>query len=414
MLASPAWTTPTLARNSPARFRPDRAGELDRFDGPAPVGLAFSPPAIVSTAQISLVQIIDTSVFSSPDPAGITYLPSTNTLLIADSEVDEMEIFSNTNTNLFQTTLSGTLVYTANTYSFSIEPSGLTFNPFKQHLFFTDDDEDKVFAVAAGPDNLNGTADDELYSSFDTRAFNSRDPEGIAFDRASGHLFIADGQNAEVYRISPGDDGIFNGLSPTGDDELISSFDTAALGLADPEGIDINPDNGNLNIVGRGTDFIIETTTAGQIVSAIDVSFLPRTLAGLAYAPGSKNPAVMNLYIADRGVDNDRVPEENDGKVYEISPSSISLPTITAFNPITGLVGITVTLSGTNFISTTAVAFNGTPAGSFSIDSDTQLQVNLPSGATTGLISVFNKNGAGFSADSFMVITHTYLPIILR
>ena len=51
------------------------------------------------TATPSLVQTIDTSAYvpSSPDPAGIAYLPSRDELLVSDSEVDEMPLFAGFN-----------------------------------------------------------------------------------------------------------------------------------------------------------------------------------------------------------------------------------------------------------------------------------------------------------------------------
>ena len=46
--------------------------------------------------------------------------------------------------------------------------------------------------------------------------------------------------------------------------------------------------------------------------------------AGLAYAPSSVNPLERNVYITERGVDNDSDPKENDGKIYEMTLSPIS------------------------------------------------------------------------------------------
>src|SRR3990170_3088302 len=79
-------------------------------------------------------------------------------------------------------------------------------------------------------------------------------------------------------------------------------------------------------------------------------------------------------------------------------------PVITSFNPSSGPVGTEVTLTGSNFTGATAVAFNGTPAATFTIDSDTQLRATVPSGATTGLISVTNPSGTGSSATAFTVL----------
>jgi DNA-binding beta-propeller fold protein YncE len=95
--------------------------------------------ALVVDMQATLVRTTLTSQFSppSPDPSGLAYLTSSNTLLISDGEVEEMSIFAGK--NLFQTSLSGSLVGTFTTLPFSDEPAGVAYNPFNQHLFFSDD-----------------------------------------------------------------------------------------------------------------------------------------------------------------------------------------------------------------------------------------------------------------------------------
>nr|NIR47425.1 DNRLRE domain-containing protein [candidate division KSB1 bacterium]NIR69995.1 DNRLRE domain-containing protein [candidate division KSB1 bacterium]NIS23018.1 DNRLRE domain-containing protein [candidate division KSB1 bacterium]NIT69876.1 DNRLRE domain-containing protein [candidate division KSB1 bacterium]NIU23525.1 DNRLRE domain-containing protein [candidate division KSB1 bacterium] len=81
-----------------------------------------------------------------------------------------------------------------------------------------------------------------------------------------------------------------------------------------------------------------------------------------------------------------------------------NVPGITSFAPTSGTVGTEVTLSGANFTGTTSVAFHGTSATSFTVDSDTQLRATVPSGATTGPISATNSTGTGSSADDFVVV----------
>jgi DNA-binding beta-propeller fold protein YncE len=274
------------------------------------------------TVKGSLVQTIHTSEWSppSPDPSGAVYIPISNNLLISDGEVNEMPIF--TGVNIWEVTLTGGQVQEFSTTAFSDEPTGVAFNPNNQHLFFSDDTGAKtVYEMDSGPDGLYGTSDDTI-TSFRTGDFLSRDPEGIAFDKFQGHLFISDGadaSNAEVYEISPGENGLFDGVPPVGDD-VVNQFDTSILGIHDPEGLEFNSDNGNLYIVGRADDIIVETTTAGTAVRVIDIAFLNATeLSGLAYAPSSVNPLERSLYLVDRGVDNDIDPGENDGRIYEIS-----------------------------------------------------------------------------------------------
>ncbi|NUN24936.1 MAG: hypothetical protein HUU09_16040, partial [Candidatus Jettenia caeni] len=162
------------------------------------IEFSFTQPALIAaTNTTSLIRTIDTSKFSppGPDPSGIIYLPFSNRLLIADGEVDEVRAFADV--NLFEMSLTGNLLDTLSTISFSNEPTGITMNPDNRHLFIADDAERKIFELDPGPDEKYNTSDDRL-TFFDTRPFGSTDPEGIAYDTSQGVLFIADGLNREV------------------------------------------------------------------------------------------------------------------------------------------------------------------------------------------------------------------------
>jgi hypothetical protein len=78
-------------------------------------------------------------------------------------------------------------------------------------------------------------------------------------------------------------------------------------------------------------------------------------------------------------------------------------PTISSFTPTNGKVGASVTISGSNFIGVTTVSFNGVSATTFTIVSATSIKATVPSGATTGKITVINEAGQATSSASFTV-----------
>ncbi len=81
----------------------------------------------------------------------------------------------------------------------------------------------------------------------------------------------------------------------------------------------------------------------------------------------------------------------------------IYVPEITSFNPTTGSEGMNISVSGKYFTGTTAVKFNGVTASNFQVTSSTVISVKVPSGATTGRITVVAPGGTGTSAADFIV-----------
>ncbi len=84
--------------------------------------------------------------------------------------------------------------------------------------------------------------------------------------------------------------------------------------------------------------------------------------------------------------------------------AAVPAPTITSFTPASGPVGTVVTLSGTHFNGATKVAFHGTAATTFSVNSATKITATVPAGATTGTIAVTAPGGSATSAASFSVV----------
>ena len=82
-------------------------------------------------------------------------------------------------------------------------------------------------------------------------------------------------------------------------------------------------------------------------------------------------------------------------------------PTISSFTPSSGIVGTSVTISGTNFSSTLSsntVKFNGTTAA-LSSGNTTQLIATVPSSASTGKITVTVGANTATSASDFTITT---------
>jgi uncharacterized protein YjiK len=312
--------------------------ELSLVPQSLPPGTTLLPTSLVRTFSTSNTAWSP----SSPDPSGVDYWPLIGGLLISDSEVDEMSNYF-TGKNVFESTLSGTLFATCSTTNlsrtgFSNEPAGLAVNPNNNRVYFMDDDQKKVFVVNIGPDNNYCTGDDTVTS------FSHGLPDGDDVAYGDNMLFIAAGTDAEVYKFSLGNDGVLGG----GDDGAITHFDTGALGFTDLESIGYNADQHTLFIASTaGADrYLGEVTTDGALLQAYDLSFMgtaSNLRSDVTYAPASQNANLKSIYIVSRGVDNGSNPNENDGKVWEVSlvvpatatPTNTNTPTFTPTPTVT-------------------------------------------------------------------------------
>ena len=276
--------------------------------------------ALKAASSISLVNTIDTSTWNppSPDPSAVDYNHVRGGLTTSDSEVDEMSIYDGE--NVFHSTLSGSYQSGCTTIAFNKEPAGNAIDPVTGNLFVSNDGKKLMHEAAISSNGQTCT----LVRTVNMATYGVVDPEGIAVGEiASGQkrLFVADGTNKEVWVISPGSNGVFDGAGSSGDDVVVDHFDTAVLGLRDPEGIDYHPSNGTLFVVSRGDAIIAEISLTGAVQQVFDISpFNVDEPAGIGIGPGSTDSNDMNIYLAARGLDNNDFPNENDGKIYELKP----------------------------------------------------------------------------------------------
>ncbi|MCL4179797.1 MAG: IPT/TIG domain-containing protein [Verrucomicrobia bacterium] len=99
------------------------------------------------------------------------------------------------------------------------------------------------------------------------------------------------------------------------------------------------------------------------------------------------------------------------GSVTSVVDFAVSgRPFIRGFNPKFGRDGYTqVTIEGLNFNGVSGVGFNGKPVSGIATPAQNQIVVTVPTGATTGLITLTNASGTGSSTENFII---TQAPII--
>jgi len=79
------------------------------------------------------------------------------------------------------------------------------------------------------------------------------------------------------------------------------------------------------------------------------------------------------------------------------------VPQVTGFSPPSGPAGTPVTVTGISLTQVNQVSVGGVGATSFTVNSDTQLTVTVPTGARTGKIGVGTPGGEASSPTNFTV-----------
>jgi subtilisin-like proprotein convertase family protein len=80
-------------------------------------------------------------------------------------------------------------------------------------------------------------------------------------------------------------------------------------------------------------------------------------------------------------------------------------PTATGLNPMNGVVGGLVIITGTNFTGVNAVKFSNNVTATFTVNSATQITATIPNGAVTGPITISKTGCADVQTASFTVCT---------
>ena len=92
--------------------------------------------------------------------------------------------------------------------------------------------------------------------------------------------------------------------------------------------------------------------------------------------------------------------------------AAASLPTIASFTPTSGPVGTTVTVTGTNFTGASGATLNSLAVTNFMVMSATSVMFDVPTNATSGVITVTTAAGTATSTGTFTVTVAAVTPVV--
>ncbi|MCC2547141.1 IPT/TIG domain-containing protein [Hymenobacter sp. BT175] len=214
----------------------------------------------------------------------------------------------------------------------------------------------------------------------------------VTFNGTGATIFTVNGTGTEITVTVPSgaSTGLIRVTTPGGTGTSGNSFQV----LANPVITSFSPASGpaGTSVVITGSNFVgVQFVTFNQASSTASFTVnSPTQITAIVPAGATTGPI---------GVNN------GGATAFSSTPFTVtaSAPTISGFTPGSGPAGTSVTISGTNLTGTTAVAFNGTAAPGFTVNSATQITVSVPTGATSGTISVTTPSGTATSSQSFSV-----------
>ena len=253
-------------------------------------------------------------------------------------------------------------------------------------------------------------------------------PRAIAFD-VSGNMYIVDRGNNKIKKVSTS--GIITTIIGTtsgfgGDGGLAINAQ-----LSNPTAITIDA-LGNQYVADASNNRIrkvtlpvpptittISPTTAavGTLVTITGANILDASavkFGGVAATTFTLvNATTLTAVVPDGAISGTVGVTAGGGTVSKSGFVVASIPVISSFSPANGCQGTSVSITGSNFIGTTAVSFGGINAASFTVNSSTSITAVI-GGIVTGSVKVTNASGTGFSNSNItagsVINTLAYIP----
>lgn len=176
-----------------------------------------------------------------------------------------------------------------------------------------------------------------------------------------------------------------------------------AIELSSPNGQSFTA---NFNVIANITGWNTASATVGTNILLFGTGFLNTTAVG--FPPSS---TAASFTVNSDGQITATVPAASGrGNVTVYSNGGntsfgtfATPPTVSGYSVSSGTVGTTLNINGTGFTQVTGVTFTNGVSATYSVISNAQINVTVPSGAVTGGITVFTQSGSA-TGPSFAVL----------
>jgi len=225
-----------------------------------------------------------------------------------------------------------------------------------------------------------------------------------------------------IFRVTPAGvfDVIYNFDGTTGQDPLVTLFQhTDGLLYGDtfdggtggglPGGCTVGNCGVFYSVNIGAAPFASLVTPSGKVGKTVEIlgqGFKGTTGVSFAGTAALTFDAVTSTYLTatvPAGAETGPVTVTTPGGPLVSSKNFRVTPQITSFNPPSGPVGTSVTITGVSLTQTSKITFGGVAATSFTVNSDTQVTSTVPTGTVTGKVGITTAGGTATSASNFTV-----------
>jgi hypothetical protein len=211
---------------------------------------------------------------------------------------------------------------------------------------------------------------------------------GVKFNGISAPFTIVNNTTINTSVPTGASTGLIRVINPADSIESISAFNVFGIPVISSLSLTSGSVGSTVTITGTGFNAVTAVRFNGVNASYIINSTTSITVS-VPSGASTGNVTVVNGSGTSNGI------------LFTVTTP----PTINSFSPSAGGVGSAVVITGTNFIGADTVWFNTTPTTVFVINSATQITVNVPTGASTGLLSVRTPQGLAVSSSTYTVYT---------
>ena len=201
------------------------------------------------------------------------------------------------------------------------DPVNLALDNKAHRLLILHASANQLLEVREDPD---GNLDAATLTRYDARGFGLQDPQGLTVDPGSGTLFILDAVGPQLVRIIPGSDGSFNNAS-------ISAISLLSSGVTDVRGLAFDSASGHLYVVSPVEQMLYELTQTGEVLTSRDLSpFHLGNPQGMLFAPTSDQTdaaSKTSLFLADQG----NTTTQSSGQIVEFSLTAATASATASF-----------------------------------------------------------------------------------